>query len=234
MHEHDILLTGDGSPTLFSSRFGETYHSNGGAVKESEYVFIECGLRYFLEQQRQHDCPPGKIHILEAGFGTGLNALLTYREQLSHGVNAPEILYETADLFPLEEEIWQKLSYVADKPLRDFYEALHTSSWDSPVPLAKGFTLLKRQQDLEHFLPSGLIDIVYYDAFSPNVQPELWSRKVLEVITGHMRNGSVFTTYSSKGVVKQTLRDLKYKVERLPGTGGKRHIIRAVIEPVAQ
>ncbi len=234
MHEHDILLTGDGSPTLFSSRFGETYHSNGGAVKESEYVFIECGLRYFLEQQRQQDCPPGKIHILEAGFGTGLNALLTYREQLSQGTNAPDILYETVDLFPIEAGIWQKLNYVTDKPLRDFYEELHVSVWDSPVPIAKGFTLFKRKQDLRHFLPSGKIDVVYFDAFSPNAQPELWDRKVLEVITGHMHTGSVFSTYSSKGTVKQALRELGYKVERLPGTGGKRHVIRAVIEPTAQ
>lgn len=226
-----LVPTEDGSPTLLSVT-GETYHSLSGAVLESQHIYVETGFRFLSDRMRKSGQYPKTIHLLEMGFGTGLNALLTYRAWMSERKGpAPEILYETFEAFPLHETIWNALHYDSSPDEKEFFVHMHQGPWGEPFQAAAGFTLIKRKEDFTAgFLPAN-IHLVYYDAFSPAVQPELWTKEVLGRITPFLETNAVLVTYSSRGEVKRHLLELGFMIERLPGPGKKRHILRAVYRP---
>lgn len=208
-----IEPTADGSPTLRHPVFGDTYHSLRGAVGEARHVFIEAGLNAWIAANPS----AGAVRILEVGFGSGLNCLLTAR------YSPLEVHYTGIELYPLDEATWRALDYASD-PL---FASLHEAPWEAPTPVAPGFTLEKRRTDLVACNFGATFDIVYMDAFAPDTQPEMWTQAVFEKLHAATAPHAVLTTYCAKGEVKRAMRAAGFQVERLPGALGKRHMLRA-------
>lgn len=215
--KQSIIITTDGSHTIKNETTGDTYHSVHGALQESQHVFIKNGLEYFLSQH-----PQSEIKILEVGFGTGLNALLTLQT-----FPDIEIEYSTLEPYPLADEIFRALNYQG----RETLLRLHECEWNAPCSIVKNFTLIKLQSTLnETKLPEKHFDVVYFDAFAPNSQPELWTQEAFAKIKSAMSVPSVFVTYCAKGQVKRDLKAVGFVVESIPGPPGKREMIRGLIK----
>lgn len=214
-----LISTEDGSHSVMNTVLQETYHSTHGAIQESRHVFIKYGLAYYEEKY------PGKpIRILEVGFGTGLNAFLTLLYAVQHGV---QVVYESWEKFPLPAEIVSELNYAEILGNINSFNDIHQAAWNKPVLLQSGFTLLKRHGDIlnEPILSSA--DIVYYDAFAPSKQPEMWTKEILKAVKEIMAPGGVLVTYCAKGQVKRDLASVGLLVEALPGPPGKMEMTRA-------
>jgi tRNA U34 5-methylaminomethyl-2-thiouridine-forming methyltransferase MnmC len=218
MDDVEIITTSDGSHTLWNKRLNETYHSVHGAVQESIHVFIKNGLQYFHHTQNAQS-----IAILEVGFGTGLNALLTCEYANDHGIN---VGYTTLEPFPLAADVWRKLNYRHSDPR--CFTSIHEAQWDTRVQISAGFNIEKRRTSLTDANLEVGYDVIYFDAFAPSVQPELWSQDTLRLVTARLNVCGVFVTYSAKGQLKRDLRDLGLKVETLEGPPGKNEMVRAI------
>ena len=215
-----LIITEDGSHTLFVPELNEHYHSVFGAVSESKHIFIDAGLKYALGTKKE-------IDILEIGFGTGLNALMTYHELLSSNIKCN---YTAIEAYPLDENIYMQLNYleVTGVP-KEIFILLHKTNWGEKQFISANFIINKIQNKAEEMiLPGNNFDVVYFDAFAPDFQPELWTKEIFENIFKSMKNGAVLTTYSTKGIVKQAMKECGYVIEKLPGPTGKREILRAV------
>lgn len=212
-----IIKTDDGSQTIVHPTFQEQYHSVKGAHSESMHIFVQLALRAWMVKH-----PAEKVRVLELGLGTGLNALLTYVEA---NASQTEMEYTSLELYPLTFEEAMALEY---NP-KDAFELIHGAAWGESVELSPYYLLCKRQEDfLEALLPEGYYNVVYFDAFSPETQPELWSEELLRKIYGAMASGGVLTTYCAKGVVRRLLQQVGFTVERMPGPpNGKREVLRA-------
>lgn len=258
--KRDIVITSDGSSTLRLADAGECYHSVNGALSESLHIFIKNGLERFLnglsasENSASLVSPVSsenpsfrRVRILEAGLGTGLNALLTclfaddYNAAIATdkaiaGIPALAIDYIAIEKFPVTWDELEALNYGAliggesDKILN----AIHTADWGKSVEISQFFSITKLECGIESLSGNNMpynienVDIVYFDAFSPNIQPELWSREIFEGLYGIMSERSLLITYSSKGIVKSALRETGFTVNRLKGPAGKRHITLAL------
>ncbi len=220
----ELITTSDGSHSLLNAELNETYHSVHGAIQESIHVFIKNGLEY-LEQKN----PQPEIRILEVGFGSGLNALLTLQHSL---IGSAKILYESLEAFPINLETASLLNYPKTLSFADsekYFVQLHQSVWDQEVELSSNFSLLKRHAKLQHVeLGEEQFDIIYFDAFAPSKQAELWELAILQKIQRSMKLGAVFVTYCAKGQLKRDLKSLGLLVETLPGPPGKKEMVRAV------
>jgi tRNA U34 5-methylaminomethyl-2-thiouridine-forming methyltransferase MnmC len=215
----EIQKTADGSVTVLSGNFGETYHSVNGAITESQHVFINACYKIV-------DVNP--VTVLEIGFGTGLNAFLTLLEAEKE---KREVYYSSIELFPIPSDIYKNL-YYSDNCLQgkvDEFLLLHQSDWEKEVAITGHFRLTKRNADIAVF-DFGLekYDVVYFDAFSPNIQPELWTKEIFNRIFRSMKSGGVLTTYCAKGEVRRNMQNAGFIVERLSGPPGKREMLRAV------
>lgn len=209
-----IVTTTDGSHTIRNDATGDTYHSVHGAVQESNHVFLKNGLGFFLSQH-----PGQKVRILEIGFGTGLNALLTLQS-----FPAIDIEFTTLEPYPLTEEFFRSLNYERKESL----QRLHECEWSIPSSITEHFTLTKLKSTLSDAkLLVNHFDVVYFDAFAPNSQPELWTQMAFEKIFHSMKQSSVLTTYCAKGQVKRDLKSVGFIVESLAGPPGKREMVRA-------
>ena len=212
----EIRITGDGSKTLFVPELNEHYHSTYGAVAESKHVFIEAGLKQAMPRFDE-------IKLLEIGFGTGLNAFLTLQE------NANKIIHYTAiEPFPLDEET---ISQLIDDDNRTSsaktFHKLHKISWNEKHQITSNFFLTKIKSKIEEAeLPAIHFNLVYFDAFSSDVQPEIWTYDVFKKISDSMVVGGILSTYSAKGKIRRNLQKAGFDVERIPGPLGKRHITR--------
>lgn len=213
-----LETTADGSNTLFVPELDEHYHSIKGALTESEHIFIKMGLNHSLVKSP---------HVLEIGFGTGLNAFLTLLEAEKQ---QRTVHFTSIEQFPLEASIIHKLTYpetIAPKESEKFY-ALHTAPWNQDVEISSYFTLHKIKGDFTRFSFQSHYDIVYFDAFAPEKQPEMWSLSLFEKLYQQMNAGGILTTYCAKGTVRRMLQAAGFTVERLPGPPkGKREILRA-------
>ena len=213
----ELKLTEDGSHTLFVREIDECYHSTHGAIQESRHIFIEAGLK---------QCQKKEIRILEIGFGTGLNAFLTLLE--AEGSDTL-IHYTTLELNPVELETALFLNYpeklAPDK--RPYFEKMHTGGWNEEIPVTPFFILNKIETDFTGFVFEDRCDVVYFDAFSPEKQPEMWSEALFENIYSHCNAGAILTTYCAKGIVRRAMQAAGFVVERLPGPPGKREMLRA-------
>jgi len=218
-----ILLTADGSTTLFNSELQETYHSKHGALRESLHVFLHAGL---VHRAGTDQADP--LRLYEVGFGTGLNACLSRRWAEETGRN---VIYHTIESRPLGEQVWSLLDFPGIA--RPTLEALHRAPWDETVNISDRFTLRKQHGSfLDAALPSGGIDVVYFDAFAPGKQPEMWQPHLLARVAGAMSPGGVLVTYCAQGQFKRDLTAAGLTVEALPGPAGKREMVRAV-KPVS-
>lgn len=208
-----IEHTEDGSATLFVPELNEHYHSVKGARTESQHIFINMGLKASTAPQPR---------ILEIGFGTGLNALLTLEVA---GQEKWRVHYTGIEFYPLSWEEVDALKY-SDNPL---FQRLHTAPWEEDVEVSSFFTLRKRKGDANIIAESErALDLVYFDAFAPEKQPEMWSEQLFRTLYVNMNTGGILTTYCAKGVVRRLLQAVGFRVERLPGPpGGKREILRA-------
>jgi len=217
MH-NKLIATADGSHTVLSTETNETYHSENGAINESVHVYIQHGLSQIKKNE---------INILEIGFGTGLNALLTKQYALEH---AKQIIYFSIEKFPLGEETIGQLNYPEQLKIeKESFLKLHHCKWDNWEQVYSNFKLFKQQVDLTEFDFTKLknIDLVYFDAFSPSKQPELWTEEIFRQLYQIMSPDGFLTTYSSAGIVKRALRTVGFKVKRKPGPKGKFHILNA-------
>ncbi len=212
-----IVRTNDGSSTLQIDALNETYHSTHGAVQESVYVFVDQGFKCVNIDG---------LHILEVGFGTGLNALLTL---LNRGNR--KISYVGLETNPLAWEVVTELTYqdtlhLSDEQV-DQFEKMHTSGWNEPVTIADEFQLEKRALAVQDLKEEAVYDLVYYDAFGPRAQSEMWEIPALEPVVTSMRSGGMLVTYCAQGAFKRNLKQLRMEVEELPGPPGKRQMTRA-------
>jgi len=213
-----LVVTADGSHSLFVEEPGEHYHSVNGAIQESRHIFIENALK----QMQKND-----IRVLEIGFGTGLNAFLTLLEAEKTNKN---IHYTTIELYPLSEGTACALNYpeILNIEKRKDFERLHLAVWNKAEKFSGNFTLYKVYADCTKYEFSEQYDVIYFDAFSPEKQPEMWSEAVFGKLYNAAAPGAVLTTYSAKGAVRRAMRQAGFVVERLPGPPGKREILRAV------
>lgn len=213
----EIILTEDGSHSLRHPVSGEAYHSLHGARTEAVHVFINNGLRYCLAENGGKGC----LNILEAGFGSGLNAWLTISEAERMGV---KVNYTAVELYPVDTSVIEKTGYASYPRFLD----MHRAGWGTPVAVSPLFTLTKLNSDLTLLDIDTTFDLVYFDMFAPDVCPGLWSTDVFSAVYGYLTAGGVLVTYSAKGDVKRALRTAGFEVLRLPGAPGKRHMLRAV------
>ncbi|MDR0737632.1 MAG: tRNA (5-methylaminomethyl-2-thiouridine)(34)-methyltransferase MnmD [Prevotellaceae bacterium] len=214
--KRQFIITDDGSHTLFVPELNETYHSTRGAMQESLHVFLQAGFRYAMSCLARQP-----LRVLEVGFGTGLNALLTWRE--AEYLSVP-VYYEAVEKYPLGEKEAATLNYPGQEKLA----CLHGCQWETPMALSSCFTLCKKNVDLLEYVPTGHFEVIYFDAFAPDVQPELWGKDVFRKLYEALHPCGILVTYSAKGTVKTLLRDTGFDVQRLAGAVGKRHMIRAI------
>lgn len=216
-----MLLTKDGSHTLLSPRFGVPYHSRFGAITESEQVFIDAGFRHVSAGKQ-------RIRLLETGLGTGLKALMTW---LAAEQSNTQVDYTALELFPLAPEDVEALNYpdlLEGNPvdLRTRFQRLHQAPWEINVALSTHFSLLKKKTPIETFASEQPFDLVYFDAFAPRTQPELWTEEVFRRMFEALAPGGVLVTYCAQGEVKRRMTRAGFQVERLPGPPGKQEMTR--------
>ncbi len=215
-----IITTQDGSPTIRLKNLGITYHSRYGAVQESQHVFIEAGLYYKAITKKQ-------LNILEVGFGTGLNTFLTYLQLDPLHLT---IHYTALDTNPLPEEVYTSLNYAThleEPTAHEVFLLLHRCEWETGQAIEEGFTLLKSRQSAEAWKSENTYDLIYFDAFAPTSQPELWTPQVMKNMYDSLLPGGVLVTYCAKSAFKRALKNAGFVVETLPGPPGKREMTRA-------
>ena len=215
-----LEATGDGSHTLFVPELDEHYHSVNGAIRESMHVFIQAGLQQLSQKK--------SVRLLEIGFGTGLNALLTLLDAQERGVS---IHYTAIDLYPLPLSVTALLNYPQRLNMpgtAHFFEQLHAAPWEREIAITPFFTLLKRETDFTSCTFSCPYDLIYFDAFAPEKQGEMWRQELFDRLFSSTNDGGILTTYCAKGEVRRMLQRSGYTVTRQPGPPGKRQMIRAI------
>lgn len=215
--ERTVQITADGSQTISIPEWNVTYHSRHGALQESLHVFIGAGLDHLVRQRGLQD-----IRLFEMGFGTGLNALLTKQFAEKSGL---AIYYFSIDQYPLEEREWRQLDY--PESIAGEFAALHQAEWERDTSISGNFTLHKSTISLLDLELHQEFDLVYFDAFAPAAQPELWTADAFARIYRLLRPGGVLVTYCSKSVVRKAMIAAGFSVEKVPGPRGKREMLRA-------
>ncbi|MEE4197095.1 MAG: tRNA (5-methylaminomethyl-2-thiouridine)(34)-methyltransferase MnmD [Bacteroidales bacterium] len=215
-----ITPTRDGSATLYSPEFNDHYHSVFGAINESRHVFIEAGFNQIHSTS---------IKLFEVGFGTGLNALLTFLEGLKREV---AVEYSAIELYPLSTDTIQQLSTCLGLSNEDkeLFIQIHQAEWNRKIRLSSHFQLQKIHGDFNNYPFTEKYDLIFFDAFAPEKQPDLWSTDNFIKIYQAMNTQGILTTYSSKGIVKQAIRKAGFHLQRMAGPSGKRHMLRAIKE----
>jgi len=216
-----IILTGDGSHTIQVPELNENYHSTYGAVQESEHVFISSGLDFIVSKGRR------EVRILEIGFGTGLNALLTF---LKAGENGIKVMYTGLELYPVPGHLTAQLNYpifIKDPNTSMLFREITGAPWNAEREISDNLKFIKQESDIISVdLDNNYYDLVYFDAFGPDVQPDLWELPVLKKCSDSLLSGGVFVTYSCKGYVRRNLKEAGLRVEKIPGPEGKREMLR--------
>ncbi len=218
MVNNKIFTTEDGSHSMFSQKHGVSYHSKHGAIQETEHVFIQAGFH--------HQLPSSSLSILDIGFGTGLNAYMTYLEAEKQKV---KVNYMGIEAFPITLDAAEKLNF-SELLQQDnsVFQNLHILSWGESHSISEYFTFEKRQTRFEYLDFKEQFDVIYFDAFAPNAQPELWEENILQNMFDALKPNGVLTTYCAKGVVKRTFKKVGFTIEAIPGPPGKREMTRAL------
>ena len=211
-----LIITNDGSHSLFLPKINESYHSKHGAIVEAEHVFIRNGFSTVRKSN---------INILEVGFGTGLNALLSYQKANQKEIN---VNFHTIELYPINKKTYLQLNFtdligLEKKDLSN----LHNCPWEKKQKISPYFSLAKNHTSLEKYNTDLKFDIIYFDAFSPEKQPELWSRIIFKKMYNILNNDGFLVTYCAKGVIKRTMESIGFKIIVLDGPPGKRQMTRA-------
>ena len=218
--KREIIITKDGSSTIHIPEWNEQYHSKHGAIQESKHVFIEKGLYYYLQNNTT-----SALNILEVGFGTGLNAIITLLEsnRLQQSIH-----YTGVEAYPVEMSEIKKLNYSVELNCsKKDYNNLHQSQWEKKIVFDQFFSLEKRKQLFSEIVDKNRYHIIYFDAFGARVQPDLWTKYIFIKMHDALILGGVLVTYSAKGSVRRAMQSSGFLVERLPGPRGKREMLRA-------
>lgn len=214
-----LLVTKDGSKTIEIPELELTYHSRHGALQESIHVFVEAGLRYFKDRS--------KIEVFEMGFGSGLNALLALEFSMKTGI---AISYEGFEKYPVEASLYNAMDYpklLEDPSLETSYKMLHECEWNEVHTITDQFRFLKRIADIHIDSPKMNADCIFFDAFAPSAQPELWTKLIFSKLYDSMKSNSILVTYCSKSSVQRAMKEVGFEIEKLPGPKWKREMIRA-------
>lgn len=218
--KREFLKTADGSLTIHLPDWDEQYHSKHGAIQESKHVFIKTGLHHFCEL---HDVE--ELAILEIGFGTGLNALLTSQEAVEFD---KIISYDGVEAYPISFDQVQGLNYPEQLDVdSSIFLKLHEVAWETPQKITPHFLLHKQQKFFKDITAINVYHLIYFDAFGARVQPELWTQEVFKTMYDALKKDGVLVTYAAKGSVRRAMQAVGFKVERLPGPPGKREMLRA-------
>jgi len=213
----ELIITEDGSHSLFVPSLDESYHSSHGALQESQHIFVEAGLKETLKSS---------VDVLEIGFGTGLNAFLTWIEAERSG---RQVCYTAVEKFPVAPALLSQLNYstTQDPEFFSFFERIHAASWGEKLEMSSHFSLRKIEADFTHYVFLESYDLIFFDAFSPEKQPEMWTGSLFRKLYEHANADAILTTYCAKGAVRRVLQAAGFVVERIPGPPGKREILRA-------
>jgi tRNA U34 5-methylaminomethyl-2-thiouridine-forming methyltransferase MnmC len=212
----EVKHTNDNSVTFYNPALDEHYHSVHGAYQESMHVYIKMGV--------EHVMPRNHLRIMEMGFGTGLNVLISQQFAEQHQV---QIDFTTVEKFPLKEEHTNLLNYAQSSAAQEVLKQLHACDWETENTISPHFNFTKHHTDLFDFTTNDAFDVVYYDAFGPRVQPELWEQPVFDKLFSLLHKGGVLVTYCAKGQVRRNMLAAGFEVERVEGPPGKREMLRA-------
>jgi tRNA U34 5-methylaminomethyl-2-thiouridine-forming methyltransferase MnmC len=215
--KREIITTSDGSKTIQIVDWNEQYHSIHGAIQEAYHVFINSGLSLFRDKN---------LSILEIGFGTGLNCLITLLEAPKFGL---KIKYRGVEAYPISPEELGQLNYISElraEAVSEEFEQMHQSPWEKKIEISSNFQLHKQQKDFAELNDTAAFHLIYFDAFGARVQPELWTEAIFSIMYTALKNDGVLVTYSAKGSVRRAMQEVGFLVERLPGPPGKREMLR--------
>lgn len=215
-----LIVTDDGSHSLYVPELNENYHSTHGAWNEAMHVFIKMGFHKLLASDNS---------ILEIGFGTGLNTMLTAFEALKSDI---KVQYTSLEKYPLDKTLLEQLNYYAHIPeykaqYKQIFDSIHNAEWGSFQAIHDSFSLRKLEESVLDWKLDVQFDLIYFDAFAPEKQPEMWDEAVLERLYQSLKSGGFLTTYCAKGIIKRRLKGIGYKVENVPGPPGKREMTLA-------
>jgi tRNA U34 5-methylaminomethyl-2-thiouridine-forming methyltransferase MnmC len=216
--KRELRLTSDGSPTLYVPELDETYHSMHGSLQEARHVFIANGFRFVATESKQ-------VNILEVGFGTGLNALLSAQYAKENAIN---VNYVGLEVYPVEEEIWKAIKYLDGPDAQGFYSRMMGLPFGETAVYDAFFTIRKMPFSIQEWVTTEKFDLIYYDAFGPKAQPEMWTLAIFEKLYALLNRGGALVTYCAQGQFKRNLKSLGMRVEGLPGPPGKREMTRGV------
>ena len=222
-----IITTSDGSKSIQIEDWIEKYHSIHGAIQEANHVFIKHGLLFYYKSYHPElESGSDPINILEIGFGTGLNAFLTFlkAEELQQPIN-----YVGVEAYPVKTEEIKQLNYVEliSEKHKEEFEKMHSTPWEDQHKISSVFTLEKQEKFFKDITDQNHFDIIYFDAFGARVQPELWTEDIFAIMHNAIKDNGVLVTYSAKGSVRRAMQAVGFTVERLPGPPGKREMLRA-------
>jgi len=215
--KREIIITSDGSTSIHLPEWKESYHSKHGAIQEAQHVFIKNGLSF---------CKGQSVSVLEIGFGTGLNAFITFLESQKNNQN---IDYVGIEGFPISSEEVIQMNYVNQLNADDFkekFKKIHTSKWEENVTISEHFRLIKRKQLFNEINDKNQFDIIYFDAFGYRVQPELWSVEIFSKMYEALKEGGILVTYACRGPIKNAMKEAGFQIEKLAGPPGKREMLR--------
>ena len=216
--KREIIITNDGSTTIRIPEWDENYHSTHGAIQEAKHVFIKNGLNLFQKQD--------SISILEIGFGTGLNAFITFLETL----NKEKVNYVGVEAYPISEEEIAQMNYVSElqaTQYQEIFDKMHTSDWESKQIITDNFILTKRKQFFQDIDDKEQYDLIYFDAFGFPLQPELWSEVIFKKMYDALLPKGTLVTYACRSSIKNAMLSVGFSIEKLPGAPGKREMLRA-------
>lgn len=221
--ERKIIITEDGSTTIHIPEWNEQYHSTHGAIQEAKHVYLEHGLAYFCASEGY--IKQSQISILEIGFGTGLNAFLTAIKAKELNLNCN---YVGVEGFPISNEELKALNYSEEIKEENIFNAIHESEWESECTISENFNLKKQQKQFSEIEDLSKFNVIYFDAFGPRVQPELWTEVIFKSMYEAMKPKGVLVTYCAQGHARRAMISVGFKVEKVKGPPGKRHMLRAV------
>ncbi|SFU34088.1 tRNA U34 5-methylaminomethyl-2-thiouridine-forming methyltransferase MnmC [Pustulibacterium marinum] len=214
-----VVKTADGSTTIHIEEWNENYHSSHGAIQEAYHVFIKSGLNLFPNDST--------LGILEIGFGTGLNAFITFLEAEKRNLH---IKYHGVEAYPVQQEELDVLNYVEQLQAQEkqsYFNVMHAEEWEKEFEIAENFILKKRKQFFSEIEDKNSFNLIYFDAFGARVQPDLWTEEIFQKMYDALETGGVLVTYAAKGSVRRAMLSVGFSVEKLAGPPGKREMLRA-------
>lgn len=221
--KREIITTKDGSKTIHIPDWNEQYHSTHGAIQEAKHVYLKHGLAFFCDSENY--TKQSKVSILEIGFGTGLNAFLTAIKAEELNINCN---YVGVEGFPVSQEELEALNYAETQKHKVIFQDIHNCEWEEEFKISENFQLKKEQKQFSEIKDENQFDIIYFDAFGPRVQPELWTEAIFKKMYKAMKPNGVLVTYCAQGHARRAMISVGFTVSREEGPPGKRHMLRAM------